>query len=154
MVFKLSPSVQRGWRTWERSGDNLHFSAAQPLRLSLQCQVLANAKLTVSSQVFYVACFGSSWGPQFSPAPTAISIQDDFRSCPTFPTSDASWAFPGNGGQEIKLRAMLYICGNRGSSDTNLPMGSTRELLPLFKSSFHAHKRKNTVAPIQRSLPS
>lgn len=101
---------------------------------------------------FCVSCFGSSPGPVFSPGPTAITIQDGFRLCPTFPTSDISWAFPGDGGQEIKFRAMLYICENGGNMDPNLPLGSTWELLFLFISSFIAHNRKNEAAPSQRKF--
>lgn len=82
----------------------------------------------------------------FSPAPTAITIQDDFRLCPTFPTSDIIWASPGDGGQEVKFRAMLYICENGGSVDPNLPPGSSRELLFPFISISIAHKKKSKAA--------
>lgn len=46
---------------------------------------------------------------------------------------------------------MLYIRGNGGSSDPNLPWGSKKELL-FFIPSFIAHKRKNEATPSHRRV--
>ena len=96
--------------------------------------------------------FGSSPGPLLSPAPTSTTNRDDFGSCPTYPTSGASWAFPGDGGQEIKFRAMLYICEDGGSLGPNLPRGRRRELVFSFISSFIAHERTNEGTPSQKGV--
>lgn len=107
--------------TWDDvHGMTKHFAMVQLLRLCLKLQVLANARL-MPSHGFYALCLVSSPGLLLSLAPTTITTEDDFRSRPTFPTSNASWAFPGESGQEIKFRLMLYIylC-NRASLDPNM----------------------------------
>lgn len=121
----------KGWfgRKWWYQ----HFAMVWLLRLGLKLKVLGNARLT-SSHGFYALCFGSSPGLLFSPAPTTTTIEDDFRSCPIFPTSNASWAFPGESGQEIKFRLTLYIyvCGNRASLDPNMLGQQEGVTFPLY----------------------
>lgn len=80
----------------------------QLLRLGLKLPVLANARL-MSSHDFYALCLGSSPGLLLSPAPTTITIEDDFKSCPTFSHSNASCSFPGESDREIKFRHMQYM---------------------------------------------
>lgn len=106
----------------------------------------------MSSQVFYVSCFGSSLGPLLSPAPTAITIQDDFGSCPTFPTSDASWAFPGDGGQEIKFRAMLYIyVGTEGARILTSPWAAG-VTFPLYIQLYLTQEKKMKQLQARKEL--
>lgn len=73
-----------------------------------------------------------SCSPQLPPQPPLK--KDDFRSCPIFPTSNASWAFPGESGQEIKFRLTLYIyvCGNRASLDPNMLGQQEGVTFPLY----------------------
>lgn len=102
---------------------------------------------------FFTFAFWLLPGVPVSLAPTAITIRDGRGSCPTFPNSDTSWAFPGGGGQEIKSGAMLYICVNVGNLDPR-PRRGGREgaAFPLHIHLYCTQEKKQSNSKPEKSF--